>query len=118
MNISDVNATSTPRTDLLKNNSVGTSGSVDSSIQGDATSDLVDDPADRVEISDEARIALSDARQSEELSFARTALESLPEMTEERIAELIDRIRSRYYQQADVLGNVSERVGDTLRNDV
>lgn len=118
MNISDVKATATPRLDLLKNNSVETSGSTEPPVREAVSRERADRSEDRVEISDEARASLSDARASDELSFARSALENLPPLTEDRITELTDRIKSRYYRQADVQGSISEMVGNELRKDI
>lgn len=111
MNISDVNATH--RTDLIRNNNVGNSGQVDSSSQG-ASSAESREAGDRVEISDNARSALKDARKSEDLTFARKALDNVPSMSEERVAELTSRIKSGYYQQAEVIDQVARRVGSDL----
>ncbi len=111
MNITDIIATH--RTELLRNNSVGNSGHVDSS-SADDSSPETREAGDRVEISDDARSALKDARKSEDLTFARKALNGVPQMTEDRIAELTDRIKSGYYQQADVIDQIAGRAGDEL----
>lgn len=113
MNISDVNANPTHRSALVRNNSVGNSGQVDPSAS-DATSAESREAGDRVEISDKARAALKDARKSEELTFARKALDNVPSMSDERIAELTNRIKSGYYQQPDILDQVARRAGGDL----
>lgn len=110
MNISDVNAST--RSDQLKNASIG---AIDPAASGRAVSREESEPkSDRVEISNDARAALSQARSSEELAFARKALQGLPEMSEERTAELQNRIKSGYYGSPDVLRNVSERIAAAL----
>lgn len=115
MNISDVNATRSHRSDHLKNGNVGNSNPVDPSSQGASSSDAKSlNAGDRVEISDKARSALAEARQSEELSFARKALDNVPSLSEERIAELKDRIQSGHYQQPDVLGEIAKGAASEL----
>ncbi len=117
MNISDINGNLTHRSDILRNNGVGNSGQVEPSSQG-ASSTEARDAGDRVEISDDARDALKDARKAEELIFARKALGNLPSLSEERIEELADRIKSGYYQQHDVLEKVAQRAGGALKTDL
>lgn len=111
MNISDLNA-SALRSDQLRNSSVAR---IDPASRGRTVSDeKTEANADRVEISDKAREALSDARSTEELSFARKALDNVPELSEERTAQIQDRIKSGYYNRADVLNMVAERLGSDV----
>lgn len=68
--------------------------------------------ADRVEISEEARTRAQDeeARRNRELAFAQKALLGIPPLDEEKVAELQDRIRDRYYQKPEVIQDVAEKV--------
>lgn len=72
--------------------------------------------ADRVEISREARTRAQDeeARRNRELAFAQKALLGIPPLDEEKIAELQDRIRERYYQKPEVIRDVAEKVARDL----
>lgn len=116
MAISELSAAGTHHTDPLRHHSVGTTPPVDPSHKGRSSSEQIDDAGDRVEISERALAALADARKSEDLTFARTALDNTPSMSEERAAELLERIKSGYYEKADVLGQIADRVGDELKN--
>lgn len=118
MTISEINAAGTRHTDPLRHHGVGPTSPVDPSSKGRSPSENVDDAGDRVEISERARTALADARKSDDLSFARTALDNAASMSEERAAELMERVKSGYYQQADVLGQITDRLIDELKNDV
>lgn len=111
MNISDVNA-STHRTGHLKNAGVGSAEPV--SPGRDAADEKTETRSDRVELSDGARNV---SRSSEELSFARNALQNVPKLSEARTAQLQDRIRSGYYNNADVLQTIAERLGNELAGD-
>lgn len=50
----------------------------------------------------------------EDLTRARNALQSVPEMSEERIAEIRERIKRGYYKRSDVLERIAKRVSDRL----
>lgn len=50
----------------------------------------------------------------DDLTRARDALQSVPEMTEERIAEIRERIKRGYYKRSDVLERIAKRVSDHL----
>ena len=113
MKISDLNA-STLRPDQLKNANAGhpAAAHTERSRADEAKSDA---PADRVEISDKARAALADGRRSEELTFARKALHSVPEMSEERMAMLKERIATGFYNHPEVLDQIAtSAAGDLL----
>lgn len=111
MNISDVNA-STHRSDHLNQSNVG---GIDPAAKGrDVSEQQRQENADRIEISEQAQEALSKARTSDELTFARKALHSVPEMSAERTAEIQDRIKSGYYNRADVIENVADRLSTEL----
>lgn len=116
MTITDVNAASTHRAESFRNNSVANAAPVEPVSRTRSASEKEGIPTDRVEISDKARTALADARKSEDLSFARSALDAVPSLSEARVSELTERIKSGYYQQADVLGQVAERAGNELKN--
>jgi hypothetical protein len=118
MTIADVNATSTHRTDAGKNSQVGSIVPIDPSSRARSSSEEVKTEGDRVEISGRARTALAEARESEDLTFARNALADVPPLSSERISELTERINDGYYQQADVIGKIAERVGNELKDGV
>lgn len=113
MNISDVNANISHRSDILRNNSVGNSGQLDASGKG-ASATEARESGDRVEISADARGASKDVRDAEELIFARKALDNVPSLSQERINELTNRIKSGYYQQTDVIDQIAKRAGSDL----
>lgn len=107
MHISDVNASN--RSDRLKHAGVGSTEPV--SAVRPAGEQKAETRSDRVEISDGARKA---SRSSVEVTFARNALHSLPDLSEERTAQLKDRIQSGYYNDSTVLHAVAERLGNEL----
>lgn len=117
MNISDVNATNPHRSGHLRNNDVGKTGAGDPSAQGSSSAESRE-AGDRVEISDRARTALQDARKAEDLNFARKALDNVPSMSEERVAELMNRIKTGYYQRQDVIDQVAKRAGNELASGI
>ena len=113
MNISDVNTTAL-RSEHLKHANVGQAGAAQSSpIRPDAEA-KTEAARDRVEISDKARASLADGRRSEELTFARKALESVPELSEERLTLLKDRIASGFYSKPEVVEKIADRVASDL----
>ena len=69
---------------------------------------------DRVEISADARAALSQQRTTQEMQFSRKALLSIPSLSKERSAEILQRIRDGYYSQPDILKEIAEHVADEL----
>lgn len=107
MTISDVNAT-THRSDHLKNAGIG---SAEPAAPSREISEEAKAKSDRVEISDKAK---SSGRSSEDVAFARNALNSVPELSESRTALLKDRIQSGYYNSPDVLQSIAERLGNEL----
>ena len=113
MKISDLNA-STQRPDQLKNANVGHASSAHAErSRADEAKSFA--PTDRVEISDKARAALADGRRSEELTFARKALHSVPEMSDERMAILKERIATGFYNRPEVLDQITtSAAGDLL----
>lgn len=63
--------------------------------------------------SDERNDSASQERE-EDLTRARDALQSVPEMSEERVAEIRERIKRGYYKRSDVLERIAKRVSDHL----
>lgn len=116
MTITDVNAASTHRAESFTNNAVANATPVEPASRVRSSSEKEGIPVDRVEISDKARTALADARKSEDLAFARKALDSVSPLSEGRVSELTDRINNGYYKQADVIGQIAERAGSELKN--
>lgn len=107
MNISDVNA-STHRSDHP--GKAGITGA-EPAAPAREISEEARAKSDRVEISDRARSADGS---SEEVAFARKALENIPELSEARTAQLKDHIQSGYYNRSDVLQRIAERLGNDL----
>ena len=69
------------------------------------------DLQDSIAISDEARRALeADQKQLIELKEAREALDALPELSEDRMRELKERIESGFYLQDDIIDQVAEKI--------
>lgn len=118
MNISDVKATGTLRTDLPKSKEITNSESLEQFTRDASVSKQDYRDEDRVELSAEARAALAEGRASEELSHARLALENLPELTEERVSQLTDRIKNGYYLRDDIQAQLSQFVGNELRKEI
>lgn len=70
---------------------------------------------DRVEISDAAKAKASDEdARARDIAFARKALLGIPPLTEEKITELQERIRDRYYSGSEVTRDVAEKIADDL----
>ena len=71
---------------------------------------------DRVEISAEARAVIAEqAAMQEEVEQARMALRDVPPLTEERVAAILERVKSGYYDRPEVLAEISERLIDSAR---
>ena len=112
MNISEVNLNPSHRSDVRRNDGAGTADQADSSAKGAASSRSAD-VADRVEISESARKA-SEARGSADLEQARQALAGIPSLSTRRVDELMDRIKSGFYQESNVVEQVAKRAGEEL----
>ncbi len=113
MNIRNVNL-NTDRAENYRQNTVQESGKAGAGAdvrQSNGTSQPVQD---RVEISDAARAAVSDAAANTEINFARKALLGMPPLSEKRAADILARVQSGYYSQPDVLKQIAERVGDAI----
>lgn len=67
-------------------------------------------PADRVEISAEARARASvdHPAESAELQRARKALLDIPPLDPQRVADVLDRVESGYYDRPEVVRMVAE----------
>ncbi len=63
---------------------------------------------DRVELSASAKAA--EANGTPELAFARKALDNIPPLSPERVAEILDRIKEDYYSQPEVAREIAQRV--------
>lgn len=110
MNIRDVQA-GAYRPDQLRSSSTKESEEVRSDAASSAGSRGEAAAAgDRVEISDQARTALTEGRKSSELQFARKALLDVPPLSEERMAEILDRITEGYYQKPEVVQQIAQRL--------
>ncbi|MEX2400054.1 MAG: flagellar biosynthesis anti-sigma factor FlgM [Rhodothermales bacterium] len=108
MNISDVNGSSL-RTDQLKNAGVGRPEPAGPGRE--AADEAAQTTSDRVELSDKAKTSTPS---SEELTFARNALQNVPELSADRTAEIKDRIQTGYYSNPDTLQTIAERLGNEL----
>lgn len=71
---------------------------------------------DRVELSASARA--SEAPATPELAFARKALENIPPLSQERVAEILDRIKNDYYSQPEVARDIAARVAANVSTDL
>lgn len=112
MNISEVNLNPSHRSDVRRNDGAGTADQADSSAKGAAPTRSAD-VADRVEISESARRA-SEARGSTDLERARQALDGIPTLSTRRVDELMNRIKSGFYQDSSVVEQVAKRAGQEL----
>ena len=75
-------------------------------------------PQDSLAISEEARRALeADQKRLLELREARAAYDALPRLSQERIDEIKQRIRSGFYTQPDTLDHVARKVARDLGGD-
>ena len=71
--------------------------------------------ADRVELSDSGREASTAG--TPVLAFARKALENIPPLSQERVAEILERIKEDYYSQPEVTRQIAQRVASTFREE-
>ncbi len=53
-------------------------------------------------------------RPREDFAEAKSLLHSVPELTDERMAEIKERIKRGYYKRTDVLQRIAKRVTDQL----
>lgn len=67
-------------------------------------------PKDRVEISAAALAAASENTQAQELGFARKALLGIPPLSQERAADILQRIQEGFYSQPEVVKQVSSEL--------
>ena len=70
---------------------------------------------DRVELSASGREA--NAVGTPVLAFARKALENIPPMSQERVAEILERIKDDYYSKPEVTRDIAQRVAATFREE-
>jgi hypothetical protein len=68
--------------------------------------------ADSVDLSAAAKTAQSE--QTPGLSFARKALASTPELGEERIGQILQRIQSDYYSSPEVTRDIAQKVASAI----
>ena len=114
MNIRNVNF-STERAENYRQQSVQESGKA--GVAGDlqqSNGSVHHGAQDRVEISDAARAAVSDAGSSQEINFARKALLGIPPLSEKRVADIMLRIQNGFYSQPDVLRQIAEQITSDL----
>ncbi len=71
--------------------------------------------ADRVELSASGREAQTVG--TPVLAYARKALENIPPLSQERVAEILDRIKEDYYKQPEVTRQIAQRVAATFREE-
>ena len=103
-------------------------GSVDHTRKAEAGASARTEPAseatpvskDRVEISDAARAALADEqnREARDLAFAQKALKSLPSLSENRAADIANRIKNGYYNKPDAIKQIAQHLNTTLTGNV
>lgn len=70
-------------------------------------------PADKADISDRAR-QLMDLRQA--VDTGRMAMEALPDVRSEKMAEVRARMEKGYYNSTEVLDEVAEKIGKVIGN--
>lgn len=70
---------------------------------------------DRVELSASGREA--NAGNTPVLAFARKALENIPPLSQERVAEILERIKDDYYERPEVTRQIAQRVAATFREE-
>ena len=78
-----------------------------------------DEPESRSDHADDARRwstgrTASERQQMRDLSRARDVLKNVPELSEERIEEIKDRIKRGYYKRSDVMERIARRISDRL----
>lgn len=56
----------------------------------------------------------SERQQARDLSRARDVLRNVPEMSEERLEEIKERIKRGYYKRSDVMERIARRISDRL----
>ena len=71
--------------------------------------------SDSVQLSDAARAQQAEAAaQKAEVEQARAALNDLPGLSDDRVAELRQRVEEGYYDRPDVIAATAERVAQAL----
>lgn len=117
MNIRNVNL-STDRAETYRQQSVQETGKTRAAGEGRQSNGTAQHVQDRVEISDAARAAVSDATSTHEMHLARKALLGIPPLSEKRSADILARVQSGYYSQPDILRQIAERVAADLTTGV
>lgn len=113
MNIRDVH-NGGYRPDSLRNGSVTDAGKVDPGVAARNGNDgPSSDPKDRVEISAGSRTTQNGVA-PEELVFARKALLGIPPLSDDRVADILQRIQEGYYSQPEILKAIAERYTQEL----
>ncbi len=67
---------------------------------------------DSVSLSSAGKAAQSE--QTPGLSFARKALASTPELSEERVGQIMQRIQSDYYSSPEVMKDIAQKVAGAI----
>ena len=70
---------------------------------------------DRLEISDDARTSFLINGAPPDVEFARRAMERIPSLSRDRLAEILSRIESGYYHLPAVIWHVASRLVHGLR---
>ena len=112
MNIRDINHNAT-RPEHAQTQAVSGANNVGAAGNGQqaASQRQATNVEDRLELSDAARAAYSkQQQQATDLSQAREALETLPSLGEERLAEIKARLQNGYYTRPEVAAQIAERL--------
>lgn len=113
MDIRNVNSGSNVPADRLRSDSNNSVDQVEeaSSVENDTDDASTSTPQDRVEISNAGQMANVELAPEDvmELRMARRAMEELPPLSPDRIADVRDRINTGYYSQP-------EQIRSTARN--
>ncbi|MEM1126022.1 MAG: hypothetical protein AAGI71_05170 [Bacteroidota bacterium] len=112
MNIRDLNLGSS-RLNTVRGDS--TDGARGANQEAPGATPEASSTSDRVEISAQARASAPATVDTQELGFARKALYGIPPLSQERIADIFQRINEGYYSTPEVIKSVAERAaGDIL----
>lgn len=66
-------------------------------------------PKDRVELTRKEEQWIDN-----ELPFARKAILGIPPLSQERVAEILERLQTRYYEQPAITREIAQRVSETI----
>jgi hypothetical protein len=110
MNIRDIKLNAS-HPDPLRRNGIGESGKANGVAVNGKSQKLIEH--DRVEISHAARSAAYQAP-APEIDFGKKALLGIPPLSEERVAEILERVREGFYSQPDALNVIVERLSSDL----